>query len=503
MDEPRPRSTDADLAGLAGPADFDMDDLRRRAAGGAASLGARSAFGLAVAVGGNIVLAHLLDPRDFGLVALGATILLAGNYIAAGGLGVALVGRREAPARRELQAITGVQLAVACALTAACAAVAWPLGTDALVPAVMVAALPFVTLRVPQQIMLERELAFRTIALVDVVEIVVQYAWAIGTVAAGAGVWGFASAAIVRTAVGTATMIRLGPLGFLPPRWGWREVRPLFGFGLRYQGVSLVDVSRDQTLNFGITAVAGVAVLGIWSLAFRILQVPLAVLVNLYRVSYPAMAKLLAAERDPRSAMERTAALTAAAIAVAAVGIVGGAPALVPAVLGDRWADVSDIIAVFAAGLAFSGPIAAGALGWLYASGDAGAVLRASALHAVVLLATALALLPIVGVVAVGIGWLAASLVNGTVLASAARRGTGARLARALAVPSGLGLAAGGLGWAVSTAGSGAALGVASLALAETVLIVGMWLLCGDVLRSGRALLAQGLSEARPRRRRA
>src|SRR5207248_3409546 len=139
MDEPGQRPADADIANLVGPSDaLDLDELRRRAAGGAASLGVRSAFTLALAVGGNIALALLLNPRDFGLVALGTTLLLAGNFIAAGGLGVALVGRPKAPTRYELEAITGLQLAVSCTLAVLFAAAAWPFGTDGLVPAIMV-----------------------------------------------------------------------------------------------------------------------------------------------------------------------------------------------------------------------------------------------------------------------------------------------------------------------------------------------------------------------------
>jgi O-antigen/teichoic acid export membrane protein len=502
---PSPQQPGADIADLTGPSDaFDLDDLRRRAAGGAATLGARSALVLVLAVAGNIVLARLLVPRDFGLVALGTTILLAGSYIAAGGLGMALVGRSQAPRRRELEALTGLQLAVSCAVTAGVAAAAPAFGTEGAVIAIMVAALPLITLRAPYQIVLERGLAFRTIATVDVVEVVVQYVWAIGTVAAGAGVWGFASAAIARSVASTATMIHLAPLGFVRPRWAWRDMRPLLGFGLRYQGVSIVDVARDQVLNVGIAAFSGVSTLGIWSLAYRVLQVPLAVLVNLYRVSYPAMARLIGAGSDPRPALERVAGLTAMGLAVAGVAIVAGAPALVPALLGDRWDDVSAVLAAVVAGLLFSGPIAAAALGWLYSSGDAGTVLRASVLHAATLLTTGLVLLPVLGIVSAGIGWLAASLVNGIILERATRRGTGARLVRALLIPTGLGLLAGVLGWTVSTLGSGGVpLGVGAVVLAEAALLGGLLVLAPDLLRSGRALLAQGISEARPRRRRA
>jgi O-antigen/teichoic acid export membrane protein len=328
-------------------------------------------------------------------------------------------------------------------------------------------------------------------------EVVIHYAWAVATVAAGAGVWGFASAGIVRSVVGTVLMIRMAPLGFVRPRWSWSEVRPLLGFGVRFQASPLVDICRDQTLNFGIAAIAGVATLGVWSLAYRIAQVPISLMVNLYRVSYPAMAQLLAAGQDPRPSMERAAALTATAMGIASVGIVAGSPALVPAVLGDRWDHVSVALVALVGGLLIGGPIVTGAIGWLYATGQPGVVLRASVYGAVTLLAIALGLLPLLGVGAVGLGWFAANLVNRYLVSRAAHRGTGARFWRSVASPLTLSFAAGATGWAISTVGDSVAAGIAGALVAEGLLVGGLALVSPELLAACRRLVRQGLTEAR------
>src|SRR4051794_15854663 len=91
---------------------LDADEVRRRAAGGAAVLGARNVVALISGVIANLILARLLVPSDFGYVALGQTLGLVGTFLASGGLGFALVGREQPPTRLELQAVMGFQLTV-------------------------------------------------------------------------------------------------------------------------------------------------------------------------------------------------------------------------------------------------------------------------------------------------------------------------------------------------------------------------------------------------------
>jgi hypothetical protein len=78
---------------------LDADEVRRRAAAGAAALGVRNVVLLAAGLVANLVLARLLVPSDFGYVALGQTLALVGSYLASGGIGIALIGRRAMSSR--------------------------------------------------------------------------------------------------------------------------------------------------------------------------------------------------------------------------------------------------------------------------------------------------------------------------------------------------------------------------------------------------------------------
>ncbi len=85
--------------------------------------------------------------------------------------------------------------------------------------AVMVAAAPITAFRGAGAIVLERQLLYRRLATAETVEMMVYSAWTIVTVAIGWGVWGLATATVVRSLVGTALIVALAPIGVVWPRY--------------------------------------------------------------------------------------------------------------------------------------------------------------------------------------------------------------------------------------------------------------------------------------------
>jgi O-antigen/teichoic acid export membrane protein len=289
----------------------------------------------------------------------------------------------------------------------------------------------------------------------------------------------------VRVLVGTIAMIRFGPLGLLRPRWGWARVRPILGFGLRFQGIGVVAAFRDQGLNAGIAAVASISVLGLWSLAYRIMQVPFLLVGTLWRISYPTMSRLLGADQDPRPVIERGIGIVAVALSPIVVGIAAGAHALLPPLVGERWSSVSDILVWASLAMTIGGPISIPSVGFLLASGEAGTVLRYASAGAVTWLAIALPLLPLIGVTAIGLGWLAMAVVEATLLGRRIASGTGARVLASLARPLAVAVAAGSAGYVIAALGHrGIAMGLAGVVAAELILLAGLLCLAGEPLRA-------------------
>lgn len=460
------------------------EEIRGRAMSGAAVLGVRGALVMVAGVGINLALARLLSPRDFGYVALGTALVVVGQYLSVGGFGLALIRQPEPPERRQLSAVLGLQMAAAGFFTLVAALFAALGGRAEQIIALMAVSLPVLMLRLPAFITLERDLRFRSLAIADVLEAAAFYLWALATVLAGWGVWGLASAAIVRAVVGSAAVVRMARIGLVRPSLDWRAVRPLFGFGIKLQGASAAFLAREYGLVAGVGWVGGIASLGIWSFAYRIMQIPLLVYRSLQQVSFPAMSRMIEAGEDPRPLIEQIVGVVAAGVAIIVVGIAAGAPAGIAALAGDRWDSAAEILLWSGLGYLLWIPVSVAANGYLLAVGEAGLILLASLAEAVAVLAVSLAFLPVIGVEAIGLGWLAVGVVSLLVRAGAVKRRSGASIVRHLIRPVALAVPAGAIGWIVSSSGPETVpTAIAGVIVAEAILIGGMLIFARDLLR--------------------
>ena len=452
-------------------------EIRKRVVAGAAAIGARGVAINILAFVGNVALARLLVPADFGTVAMGLALLTLMTLVADGGLGAGLIRRPQPPSAEDLRALLGVQLVLSCLIAGVSVAVSLRLGRTADVVALILAALPVTALRGPAIVRLQRQLTFGPQAAVEVTEVFAYYAWGIATVALGFGVWGLASASIVKALTGTAVLLRMAPDGLVRPLTRPSYIRPMLRFGVRFQAVQVIGSIRDQGASIGTAAVAGAATLALWTIAWRLMQVPFLLFQTLWRVSFPAMAQLEAAGEDPRPIIERVVRLAAAGTGVILTALAASSPSLIPALFGRVYADAADAVPPVCLALQISGPVSVAAAGYLFASGQVGVVLRASVLQVFIWFGIAFPLLPFVGVGAVGIGFSAAALTETVIFTRAVRRATGARLVPGLVVPFAAAAAASGCGWLLATvmgptlpgAIASAAVGVALYALAMLV----------------------------------
>jgi O-antigen/teichoic acid export membrane protein len=277
------------------------------------------------------------------------------------------------------------------------------------------------------------------------------------------------------------------------PRWAWREVRPLLGFGVKLQVGSLVTVGREQLLNVGIGAVAGLGTLGVWALAWRVMQVPALIFLTVGRVGFPTMSRLLGADADPRPVLERQVDAVNAVNAIAVVGLVGFAPAL-PAIVGDKWHDVPAVLLWSGISVIVASAVVVSAGGFLLAAGKPGVLVMTSAVSGAVWLAVALPLVNSLGAPAAAIGWLASGVVNAALLWRQVRARTGARIASRIALPTAISLAATATGWQVAHVPDERLLGgVLGFVAAELVLFAGLLTVSRHTLREVDALARQGL----------
>lgn len=397
------------------------------------------ARGLAIrAIGllGNVVLARLLTPRQFGMIALGVSIAMVGDFIASGGLAASLIKQEGRVDRSDLRAMFGFQLLITTAFTAAVAATAIRLGEAGLVAAVMVSSLIIDTMRAPNGVLLERRLEYRPIVRAEVAETLAWNGWAVAAVLAGMGVWGVATAQVFRAVVGATFLIASGPVGLIVPKWSWKRTRAMLSLGVKFQAISVVQLVRDQGLGIVVAAVGGLAMLGLWSIVYRLALVVGVLLESLWRVSFPAMSRILEARHDPGPVLERGLTVASTVTGLLVAPLVGTAPALVPFLFGSRWSAAIPAMPAVGLSLMLSGPLSALGVGYMLSSGQATRMLVITIIDGVILWVVSLSLLPFIGVVGISLGILAAAVAVNVLLGNTLRRETGISLPRAILAPA-------------------------------------------------------------------
>jgi PST family polysaccharide transporter len=290
----------------------------------------------------TFVLARLLGPAEFGVLAMALLILLLAETVLQQSAVTAIV-QREQLTEDHLDAAFLAMLLGGIGLGALMAAVGplWAMATRepqlttvclALAPVVLLHAL----MTVPEAV-LRRALRFRALAVRTVAAAVVSGAVGIALALAGAGVW----ALVAQQIVGSATNL---VIVWLVSDWRPRRrprigaIRDLWRFSAHSAnaGVALLLSRRADQFVIGLTF--GSVAMGIYRLAGRLPEMFVEVTVrSLQQVALPALSRL----QDDRAAFAaRLAGLQhlGAVAGLPLLGVLAGAAEALVAVLGPQWA---------------------------------------------------------------------------------------------------------------------------------------------------------------------
>jgi PST family polysaccharide transporter len=250
----------------------------RRVVFGTLALTVVNVLKLGMQIGVLPILARLLGPAAFGLVALAMPLILLANMISDAGLGNALVRQRDSS--KELEStIFWFSLGMSLGLALIVALLAWPvsmiLGAPKLVPIIiaLTAILPIGgSLSVPNAL-ISREGKFTLFAMGDVMASLSSSAIAIIAALAGAGAWSLVIQQCVLWIVKVSWLFPVS--GFRPmlvcrPSLAW----PYLGFGLNSVGANLADFANKNLPTVVIGGLIGVAAAGHYSMAYQIVRVP-------------------------------------------------------------------------------------------------------------------------------------------------------------------------------------------------------------------------------------
>lgn len=319
----------------------------------------------------TVVLARLLVPADFGLVAMVTAIIGVADLVREFGLSGAIVRLRDIDtglwaALYRFSLLLGI---TTMAFTAAAAPLIAALyGEPRLIPLTFALA-PIVLLNsiaMPLQANLQRQLRFGLIALSDVVSMAVGVAGSIVAAALGAGalslVFLTGLAAMYRV---VAMLVAVKPS--LRNARGLRELFPVLATGGSIFGVQLLNYAARNLDNVFVGRALGAGALGMYSRAYALLMLPISQLNGpLARVGLPVLSRL----QDDAESYRRYVRMSMLVLGYAAVPTFALASAvsgpLVDVLLGPRWHAAAPIFALLSiAGIAQAiGNVS----GWLYVS---------------------------------------------------------------------------------------------------------------------------------------
>ena len=258
-------------------------------------------------------------------------------------------------------------------------------------------------------------------------------------------------------------------------------------------------MAREQALNIVVAIVAGVNVLGLWTLANRLIQIPSLAFISLYTVGFPAMANLLAREEDVGPIIVRTVRRASIVATFFFPATAAASPELIPVLFGESWRDAADVMPFICLSTIILGSISVAASSYLNASGRPGVVAWASVSLGVVWIAVTTPLLPVLGVTAIGVGNLCGALVEALILDRATQRTANVAPYRPLLRPLAVAVLSGTTGWLVCTAGPpGLAIALAAAALTLALSVVGLLLVCSEDLKDTIRLAAGSIRQATP-----
>lgn len=333
-----------------------LDEIKKRVKSSFISLTARQILLRAIGfVSINLVLAKLLPVETIGIFNIATSIITFFAFFSDVGLGASLIQKKSKVEAVDIKTTFTIQLFLVGILSLVILAAAPAFGgfyklDEAGVWLVRALGLSFFlsSLKVVPAVLLERELNFKPLVLVEIAETLVFNFLLIILVVFGFGLWAFSFAALVRGAVGVALIYILYPvrLGFGIDK---SAAQGLLSFGLPYQINSILALIKDRLVPLVVARMVGPVGIGYitWSQALAFL--PLEVMSVVIRITFPAFSRLQHDKKTLTLAIEKSLFLTSLTVYPLLFGIGAILPSLVEFVVSSKWQSAVPSFYLFAA----------------------------------------------------------------------------------------------------------------------------------------------------------
>lgn len=290
------------------------------------------------------VLAHLLSPEDFGLMAMIMVVLGFAQAYADMGIGNAIIYRQQST-QDELSSLYWLNLAfgllIYLIIFASTPAIVAFFAEPRLAQPLAWSAALFLVIPVGQQffVLLQRDTRFRPIALLEIGGATVGLAVAITAAWFGQGVYALVWGQLANAATKAMILLAIGWVDYRPSlHFRPGDLHGYVGFGLFQMGERSVNFLNSRLDQMLIGSLLGAQALGYYNLAWNLVIQPVTKINPIVtRVAFPLFARVQNEQTRLRRGYLLTQRLLSTVNFPLLLGLAAVAPLLLPLVLGERW----------------------------------------------------------------------------------------------------------------------------------------------------------------------
>jgi len=297
---------------------------------------------LVLQFGITALLARLLTPEDFGLIAM---VLVFTNFVMIFrdfGLTAALVQRKEITEEHLsssfwINIAAGLLLSVILFGIAPGIALFYKEPRIALIRRVLILIFFTSSFGIVQTALFTREVRFKPLAIVEILSVAISGTVAVVLAFTKFGVWSLVWQQIISSFV---IVIFLWAFSSWRPKFffRWQEVKELLGFGLNLTGFNFVNYFNRNLDNLLVGRFLGSAPLGFYNLAYRLLLFPLQnISFVLGRVVFPGLSIIQENKGQVRYVYVRATRYIATISFPMMLGLLVVAPQFIRVIFGPQW----------------------------------------------------------------------------------------------------------------------------------------------------------------------
>ena len=329
---------------------FSKDSLKGRSIRGSLIIGLGQIFKTVLSIGSQVILARLLFPADFGLIAMVYPVIAFIQVFNDLGFGQVII-QRPVLEQMRVSALFWANLTISCALALTVMllspTVAWLYGEPRVTGILVFLALilPVAALGIHPVALLTRQMEFEVLARNEVAASIIGVTVTVLAAWLGMSYWSLVLGQLCITIAGDT-------FGWMACKWrpsrpsrhgdAWTDLK----FGGNITGANIASYITTSSDNIIIGAINGKVALGLYDRSYRLVVQPIGQMISpISRVALPLLSRLVESPDEYRTAYLRIVRVLILFTIPGMLVCIVNASTMINVLLGDRWVNAVPIFA--------------------------------------------------------------------------------------------------------------------------------------------------------------